>query len=95
MGPVLRDFARGCVSWGCLWLRDVVLYCAAPPASRCPLTPPAPSRAGAAFDYLDAPVTRVTGADIPTPYAKNLEDLSFPDHTNIVRAVKRTLNVKA
>ncbi|TPX56373.1 pyruvate dehydrogenase (acetyl-transferring) [Powellomyces hirtus] len=31
-----------------------------------------------AFDHLDAPVSRVTGADIPTPYAKNLEDLAFP-----------------
>jgi pyruvate dehydrogenase E1 component beta subunit len=33
-----------------------------------------------AFDHLDAPVERVTGADVPTPYAKNLEDLSFPTH---------------
>ena len=31
-----------------------------------------------AFDYLDAPVERVTGADVPTPYAQKLEEMSFP-----------------
>jgi len=31
------------------------------------------------FDYLDHPVERVTGADIPTPYAQQLEKLAFPD----------------
>ncbi|EJD53579.1 Thiamin diphosphate-binding protein [Auricularia subglabra TFB-10046 SS5] len=44
-----------------------------------------------AFDYLDAPVERVTGADIPTPYAKNLETLAFPDTAVIVRVAKRAL----
>ncbi|KZT20380.1 Thiamin diphosphate-binding protein [Neolentinus lepideus HHB14362 ss-1] len=44
-----------------------------------------------AFDYLDAPVERVTGADIPTPYAKNLEDLAFPDTPLIVKVAKRAL----
>eukprot|EP00735_Rhodelphis_limneticus_P010374 TRINITY_DN3109_c0_g1::TRINITY_DN3109_c0_g1_i1::g.3553::m.3553 TRINITY_DN3109_c0_g1::TRINITY_DN3109_c0_g1_i1::g.3553 ORF type:complete len:385 (-),score=125.08,sp/Q38799/ODPB1_ARATH/73.98/0.0,Transket_pyr/PF02779.19/1.8e-46,Transketolase_C/PF02780.15/2.4e-42,Glutaredoxin/PF00462.19/7.8e+03,Glutaredoxin/PF00462.19/2.6e+03,Glutaredoxin/PF00462.19/0.48 TRINITY_DN3109_c0_g1_i1:137-1228(-) len=42
-----------------------------------------------AFDALDAPVERVTGADIPTPYAKTLEAASFPQVDNIVRAVER------
>ncbi|CCE61937.1 hypothetical protein TPHA_0B02640 [Tetrapisispora phaffii CBS 4417] len=45
------------------------------------------------FDYLDAPVKRVTGADVPTPYAKELEDFAFPDPDTIVRAVKETLSV--
>jgi pyruvate dehydrogenase E1 component beta subunit len=31
-----------------------------------------------AFDYLDAPAQRVTGAEVPTPYAQKLEELSFP-----------------
>lgn len=31
-----------------------------------------------AFDYLDAPAQRVTGADVPTPYAAKLEEMSFP-----------------
>ncbi len=31
-----------------------------------------------AFDYLDAPVIRVTGKDVPMPYAANLEKLRFP-----------------
>lgn len=44
-----------------------------------------------AFDYLDAPVERVTGADIPTPYAKNLEDFAFPDISTIVKVAKRVL----
>ena len=42
-----------------------------------------------AFDYLDAPVERVTGADIPTPYAANLEKSAFPTVNDIVRAAER------
>lgn len=49
---------------------------------------------GSAFDYLDAPVTRVTGADVPTAYAQNLEDLCFPETDNVIKAVKKTLNFK-
>ena len=30
------------------------------------------------FDYLDAPAVRVTGAEVPTPYAAKLEEMSFP-----------------
>jgi len=45
-----------------------------------------------AFDYLDAPVERVTGADIPTPYAANLEALAFPDASIIEKVAKRVLN---
>jgi pyruvate dehydrogenase E1 component beta subunit len=41
-----------------------------------------------AFDYLDAPVTRVTGKDIPLPYAANLEKLSLPSILEIVEAAK-------
>ena len=41
-----------------------------------------------AFDYLDAPVKRVSGADVPTPYAKNLEKMAIPDVAQIVAAVK-------
>jgi len=44
-----------------------------------------------AFDYLDAPVERVTGADLPTPYATALEDLAFPDVPIIVKVIKRSL----
>lgn len=42
-----------------------------------------------AFDYLDAPMVRVTGADVPTPYAANLEKLSLPQPDNIVDAVRK------
>jgi pyruvate dehydrogenase E1 component beta subunit len=41
-----------------------------------------------AFDYLDAPVRRVSGADAPMPYAKNLEKLALPDVGRIVAAVR-------
>lgn len=41
-----------------------------------------------AFDYLDAPVVRVCGADVPMPYAKNLEDLAMVQTSNIVSAVR-------
>lgn len=43
------------------------------------------------FDDLDAPVGRVTGADIPTPYAANLEVQVFPQVSDIVARVKATL----
>jgi len=42
-----------------------------------------------AFDYLDAPVKRVSGADVPMPYAKNLEDRAIPGVDQIVEAVKQ------
>jgi pyruvate dehydrogenase E1 component subunit beta len=41
-----------------------------------------------AFDYLDAPVKRVSGIDVPMPYAKNLEQLAVPDMQQIVSAVR-------
>jgi pyruvate dehydrogenase E1 component beta subunit len=41
-----------------------------------------------AFDYLDAPVTRVTGADVPMPYAANLEQLTLPQIRDVVEAAK-------
>jgi pyruvate dehydrogenase E1 component beta subunit len=41
-----------------------------------------------AFDYLDAPVKRVSGADVPMPYAKNLEDLAIPTVDKVVAAVR-------
>jgi len=47
----------------------------------------------AAFNYLDAPIVRVTGADLPTPYAKSLEDHAFPVTNDIVQTVKKLLNV--
>jgi pyruvate dehydrogenase E1 component beta subunit len=42
-----------------------------------------------AFDYLDAPVARVTGADAPHPYAATLEQLHFPQADLIVKAVRQ------
>ncbi len=44
-----------------------------------------------AFDLLDAPVERVTGADVPMPYARNLELLAVPHEEHIIRAARRTL----
>jgi pyruvate dehydrogenase E1 component beta subunit len=41
-----------------------------------------------AFDHLDAPVKRVSAADVPMPYAKNLEQLAIPDVAQIVAAVR-------
>jgi pyruvate dehydrogenase E1 component beta subunit len=41
-----------------------------------------------AFDFLDAPVKRVSGVDVPMPYAKNLEQLAIPDVGRIVAAVR-------
>jgi pyruvate dehydrogenase E1 component beta subunit len=41
------------------------------------------------FDYLDAPVIRVYGADVPMPYAANLEKLALPQMEHIVEAAKK------
>src|SRR5258708_2422749 len=41
-----------------------------------------------AFDYLDAPVTRVSGKDVPMPYAANLEKLALPSAAELVAAAK-------
>jgi pyruvate dehydrogenase E1 component beta subunit len=43
-----------------------------------------------AFDDLDAPVGRVTGADVPMPYSKPLEQIAFPHEAQIVQAVLST-----
>ena len=40
-----------------------------------------------AFDYLDAPVIRVTGKDVPMPYAANLEKLALPNVDEVIAAV--------
>jgi len=45
----------------------------------------------AAFGDLDAPVTRVTGVDVPMPYAKNLEHLAMPSPARLVAAVREVL----
>ena len=46
-----------------------------------------------AFDYLDAPASRITGAEVPTPYAQKLEDLAFPDVDLITRYTAKMLRV--
>jgi pyruvate dehydrogenase E1 component beta subunit len=46
-----------------------------------------------AFDYLDAPVARVAGKDVPMPYAANLEKLALPNADEVVAAVKGVLYV--
>ena len=43
-----------------------------------------------AFDYLDAPLNRVTGADVPMPYSVSIERLAVPQVENILSAVRRT-----
>jgi pyruvate dehydrogenase E1 component beta subunit len=45
-----------------------------------------------AFDWLDAPVKRVHGADVPLPYAANLEKMALPQPENIVEAAREVCN---
>ncbi|MPZ31406.1 MAG: pyruvate dehydrogenase complex E1 component subunit beta [Rhodospirillales bacterium] len=45
-----------------------------------------------AFDWLDAPVKRVHGADVPLPYAANLEKMALPQPGNIVEAAREVCN---
>jgi len=46
------------------------------------------------FDYLDAPVLRVTDEDVPLPYAANLEAMALIDSDRIVKAVKKVCYVE-
>ncbi len=43
-----------------------------------------------AFNYLDAPMERVTGADVPMPYAVDLENAALPQVEDVVAAIERT-----
>ena len=45
------------------------------------------------FDYLDAPVMRVTGKDVPMPYAANLEKLALPNVDEVIQAAKAVLYI--
>ncbi|MFO1173073.1 MAG: pyruvate dehydrogenase complex E1 component subunit beta [Hyphomicrobiaceae bacterium] len=44
-----------------------------------------------AFDYLDAPPTKVSGEDVPMPYAANLEKLALPNAAKVVAAVRQII----
>jgi pyruvate dehydrogenase E1 component beta subunit len=44
-----------------------------------------------AFDYLDAPVQRVTGADVPMPYSKRLEQAAIPHEEHVITAALETM----
>ncbi len=46
-----------------------------------------------AFDDLDAPVARVTGADVPMPYSKPLEDIAYPHEARVVAATLAALDL--
>jgi pyruvate dehydrogenase E1 component beta subunit len=46
-----------------------------------------------AFDYLDAPILRVTSADVPLPYAPTLIDAALPNAARVIKAVKQTMYV--
>jgi len=47
-----------------------------------------------AFDYLDAPVLRVTSADVPLPYAPTLIEAYLPNAEKVIKAVKQVMYVK-
>ena len=48
-----------------------------------------------AFDYLDAPVIRVNGADVSMPYARTLVDAYLPNPTKIIKAVKEVMYINS
>ncbi len=48
-----------------------------------------------AFDYLDAPILRVTSADVPLPYAPTLIEASLPNAERVIKAVKQTMYMGA
>ncbi|MFH4981068.1 hypothetical protein AB6A40_007777 [Gnathostoma spinigerum] len=46
-----------------------------------------------AFDYLDAPIYRVTGVDVPMPYAQHLEAACLPSGADVLACAKKSLNI--
>jgi pyruvate/2-oxoglutarate/acetoin dehydrogenase E1 component len=46
------------------------------------------------FDYLDAPIERVAGLDIPIPFNPHLEQQSVPNGDSVIKAIKRVLNIQ-
>lgn len=48
-----------------------------------------------AFDYLNAPIVRLAAADVPVPYAKNLERLAIPHEDDLIAAVKSLVRPRA
>lgn len=46
-----------------------------------------------AFEYLQAPPVRVTGAEVPTPYAQKLEEMAFPQDDTIVQYAAKLLKL--
>ncbi len=46
-----------------------------------------------AFDYLDAPVLRVMGGDVPLPYAPTLIDAYLPNPARVIEAVKEVMYI--
>ncbi|EFO95640.1 hypothetical protein CRE_13110 [Caenorhabditis remanei] len=46
------------------------------------------------FDQLDSPLLRVTGVDVPMPYAHTLEQAALPTTEHVVKAVKKSLNIQ-
>ena len=44
-----------------------------------------------AFDYLDGPVLRIAGADVPMPYSQSLEQVAIPRPEDIIQAVEQAL----
>ncbi|WP_185865170.1 pyruvate dehydrogenase complex E1 component subunit beta [Blattabacterium cuenoti] len=47
-----------------------------------------------AFDYLDAPIRKITVLDTPAPYASNLIKIWYPDEKKIINSIKKTLYIK-
>jgi len=48
-----------------------------------------------AFDYLDAPIQRITTADTPLPYAPTLIEASLPNLERVLKAIKSVLYINA
>ncbi|MHB8619492.1 MAG: transketolase C-terminal domain-containing protein, partial [Chloroflexota bacterium] len=46
----------------------------------------------AAFDYLDAPLVRISGVEVPMPYAKRMEEACIPTAEQIVAGAKRAIS---
>ena len=89
----MQKLLKVCLKAWCISARDLVPNIRLPCLSHGTHPWLCSTFAGPAFNYLDAPIIRVTGADVPMPYAKTLEENALPQVHNIVTSVRHVLNL--
>ena len=88
LGEITQRLGRIYAAEGEYKAKEVIAAIESAYAAEMGATPIAARVMEQAFDYLDAPVARVAGKDVPMPYAANLEKLALPSVAEVVAAAK-------